>query len=206
MSSNIKITDPKELGEFVRTHLGHRLTAMAAPICLPENHPCWCGRNDAYRSAKEGSYSMLRMFIEFLGVKSTRDAQPTLREAHAHEADTILIDAFVNTKVTPAEFGAEQGFIADIHRTLCKIDSHFTYDPSPAKDYYDRIASPSDGTDWTRAVEIVIQKLDRHFYLAVKQPITVHFHLEGPFRERFVASLGLQSPVRGDGLGRPKST
>jgi hypothetical protein len=202
LSSNIKITDPKELGEFVRTHLGHRLTAMAAPICLPENHLCWCGRNDAYRSAKEGSYSMLRMFIEFLGVKSIRGIPQTLREAPANEPDTILMDAFVNAKVTPVEFGAEQGFIAEIHRTLCKINSHFTYDQS-APAFYDRIVSPHDETDWARAVEIVIQKLDQHFYSVVQQPMTVHFDLEVPFRDRFVAKLGLKSPIRGDGLGRP---
>ncbi len=148
---------------------------------------------------------MLRMFIEFLGVKSNDDNPPTLKEAHAYKADTILIDAFVSAKVTPGDFGAEQGLVASVHRTLCKINSHFTYDQN-AKDFYDRIASPRDDTEWARAVEIVIQKLDHHFYQAVRQPITVHFDLEGPFRDRFVARLGLKSLVKGDGLWRPQST
>jgi hypothetical protein len=148
MPSNVKITDQKELEEFVRTHLGHRLTAMVSPICLPENHPRWnspCRRNDAYRAAKEGSYSMLRLFIEFLGVKEDRQNSGELKEAQG-EGDTILLDAFSKwgvRKVEPKDFGKEEGFIAQVHRTLCKINAHFTYDSSKAKSY-DRIDSPDD--------------------------------------------------------------
>jgi hypothetical protein len=148
---------------------------------------------------------MLRMFIEFLGVKSNRGDPPAL-VPYEGELDSILIDAFSTFgthKITPAEFGTEQGFVADIHRTMCKINSHFTYDRS-APAFYDRIASPHDETDWARGVEIVIQKLDHHLYQTVKQPITVHFDLEVLFRDRFVARLVLQSPIRGDGLGRPE--
>jgi hypothetical protein len=85
---------------------------------------------------------------------------------------------------------------------LCKINSHFTYDQTQGA-FYDRIASPDDDTKWTRAVNIVIQKLDEYFYSVVGEPITVHLDLEGPFGARFTDSLGLKSPVRGDGLGRP---
>jgi hypothetical protein len=54
--SGVRITDRKELKEFVRTHLGHRLTAMVAPLCIPGDDQFWHRRNDAYRAAKEGSY------------------------------------------------------------------------------------------------------------------------------------------------------
>jgi hypothetical protein len=145
------------------------------------------------------------MFIEFLGVKSDKGGT-TLVPTNG-KPDSILIDAFSQfgtRKVMPSEFvGLEQGVIAAMHRTLCKINSHFTYAPSPTKDFYDRIASPRDDTEWARAVEIVIQKLDNHFYQAVRQPITVHFDLEDPFRDHFVARLGLKSLVKGDGLWRP---
>jgi hypothetical protein len=208
--STVGITDPGELKEFVRTHLGHRLTAMVAPLCAPFSF--WDGRNDAYRAAKEGSYSMLRMFIEFLGVKSepTPKARavapsiPKLVEASGLREDSILIDAFSSfgtRKVSPAAFGTDKTLIAEVHRTLCKINSHFTYDKTKA-DFYDRIASPADDTMWGRAVDIVIQKLDEHFYGVIREPITVHLDLERPFLDRFAARLGLRSLVKGDGLGR----
>ena len=148
---------------------------------------------------------MLRMFIEFLGVKSKGATH--MLDIACGKTDSILIDAFSKfgtQKVPFAAFGAEQGFVADIHRTMCKINSHFTYDRS-APAFCDRIASPHDEDDWARGVEIVIEKLDQYFYSVIGQPISVHFDLEVPFRDRFVAKLGLKSPVRGDGLGRPAS-
>jgi hypothetical protein len=207
MSPLVKITDRKELEEFARTHLAHRLTAMAAPICFPQTDSLWAGRNDAYRSAKEGSYSMIRTFIEFLGVKSDRDAPPTLKLAQG-DPDSILIDAFASfgaQKVAPVQFGRDGPFMAEIHRTLCKINSHFTYDQAQTA-FYDRIASPDDVKEWPHAVDIIIKKLDEHFYFVVGEPITIHFDLEQPFRARFVNRLGLKSAVKGDGLGRPASS
>lgn len=201
MTSKIKITDQKELEEFVRTHLGHRLTAMASPICLTKNHPLWNQRNDAYRAAKEGSYSMLRLFIEFLGVKADRK-NPNKLTIAVGEDDTILLDAFSNwgvKKVEPKDFGSKQAFMARVHRTLCKINAHFTYDDS-VRNFYDRIVSPDDKKEWEPAVEIVVGKLDEYFYQKVKQPIVVHCDLVGPFTERFT---GLKSVIKGDGLGPP---
>jgi hypothetical protein len=173
---------------------------------MRENPTLWAGRNDAYRSAKEGSYAMVRTFIEFLGVKSKRDPMgaPMLTIACGNP-DSILIDAFDKfgtQKVPPSQFGSDGPFMAEIHRTLCKINSHFTYDQTQTA-FYDRIASPDDETKWIRAVNIIIQKLDECFYFVVGEPITVHFDLEQPFRACFVNSLGLKCPVRGDGLGRP---
>jgi hypothetical protein len=205
MSSNVRITDRKELKEFVRTHLGHRLTAMAAPICFPESAPIWTGRNDVYRAAKEGSYSMVRTFIEFLGVRSKKNSTPAkLTSAHG-ESDSILIDAFAcfgTQKVHPNQFGTDEDFMAETHRTLCKISSHFTYDQTQTA-LYDRVASPDDCATWTRAVNVIVKMLDEHFYSVVREPITVHIHLAEPFRARFVRSLDVKSAVVGDDLGRP---
>lgn len=211
--SSVKIADRKELSEFVRTHLGHRLTAMVAPVCIPG--PFWHGRNDAYRAAKEGSYSMLRMFIEFLGVKSKRreaaagipSPPPTLCQPCDEKSDDILIDAFSHfgaQKLKPSDFGDDEGTIARMHRALCKINAHFTYDQSkPNLDDYDRIASPHDVVEWGRVVDIVVQKLDKHFYAVVGEDIVVHSDLAALFIDHFKTRLGLQSAVRGDGLGRP---
>ena len=214
MGSRVQIRDEHELKEFVRTHLGHRLTAMVAPLCVPEPDRFWCGRNDAYRAAKEGSYVMLRMFIEFLGVKSTW-SEPDASGARAlvlgavetpRDADTLLVDSFEcrgTKQVSPEQFDLERDFIARMHRTLCKINAHFTYDDqSPEKKYYDRIASPDD-KDWARAVDIVVQKLDEYFYSVVGEEIVVHLDLEKPFIDHYKTRLGLRSDVRGDGLGRP---
>jgi hypothetical protein len=204
MPSTVRIRDPREVSEFVRTHLGHRLTAMVAPLCIPLEF--WRGRNDAYRAAKEGSYSMLRMFIEFLGVKSERrppnGSTPRLVEAFGCDDDSVLIDAFCIPKISPSDFGDDQTRLAEAHRTLCKINAHFTYNEA-ATDFYDRIASPDDDNVWSRAVDIVVQKLDEHFYARLGLDIIVHFDLEKPFTEHYKTQLGLRSKVKGDGLGRP---
>ncbi|NOS72257.1 MAG: hypothetical protein HOP33_20320 [Verrucomicrobia bacterium] len=211
MASKIRITDPKELEEFVRTHLGHRLTAMVSPICLPKNHPLWncpCRRNDAYRAAKEGSYVMLRLFIEFLGVKGAEQATWKLKERTSlrngediHPTDLVL-SCFTNLNgaalknLSGTDFGKDEALVAKLHRTLCKINAHFTYDTTKPK-FFDRIDSPRD-VDWERAVKIVVTKLDECFYQRVNQPIVLHYDLVGPFTERFTR---LRSSIKGDGLG-----
>jgi hypothetical protein len=204
MPPRLEIHNPEEISEFVRTHLGHRLTAMVAPLCIPQEF--WHKRNDAYRAAKEGSYSMLRMFIEFLGVKSvgpsTVGATPRLVEATGHHDDDVQIDAFRIAKVPPCDFGENQVLIAKAHRSLCKINAHFSYDRT-APDVYDRIASPDDEDEWRRAVDVVVQMLDDRFYRGVGMAIVVHFDLERPFTEHYKSRLGLRSNVKGDGLGRP---
>jgi uncharacterized protein (UPF0276 family) len=162
------------------------------------------------RAAKEGSYSMLRMFIEFLGVKSdsgmtaggTKESRRLVKAACP--PDTLHIDAFSSfgaKELEPAEFGADGDLVARVHRTLCKINAHFTYDQDQ-REFYDRIASPDDETVWKRAVDIVVRKLDEYFYSAVSEDMVVHLDLERPFVEHYKNRLGLQSRVRGDGLGR----
>ena len=177
---------------------------MVAPLCIPKLF--WNGRNDAYRSAKEGSYSMVRMFIEFLGVKSDRKNAGKL-VATGGGSDSVLIGAFAvfgTKQLSPLDFGAdEEKLVAQMHRTLCKINAHFTYDPSKTV-FYDRIASPDDDEEWARTVDIVVQKLDKHFYSVVGQDMVVHIDLAALFVAHFKTRLGLQSAVRGDGLGRPQ--
>jgi hypothetical protein len=195
MLSNVEITDQNELNEFVRTHVGHRLTAVVSPICRPQHDACWSRRNDAYRAAKEGSYGMLRLFIEFLWVKEDRDNPGTLKKADG-EKDSIRLVAFSKwgaKKVEPKDFGNDGSILAKVHRTLCKINAHFTYDPDPSKSFYDRIVSPDEDKEWKAAVDIVVRKLDECFYEKLKQPIVVHDDLVGPFAKQFT---GLRSCVK----------
>ena len=204
-----EIIDQQEMEEFVRTHLGHRLSAMVAPICRPDiDNPCclWKGRNDSYRAAQEGSYVMLRLFVEFLGVKSDRSDPPNLICDCGALKDDLRLSSFRKWGVAnlwPKDFDSNQAFIAKIHRTLCKINAHFTYaadDKLLAN--YNRVAS-LESKDWQIAVEIILQKLDESFYRKVNQPITVHIDLVAAFDAQFVKKLNLKSDVKGDGLGPP---
>src|SRR5260221_2309694 len=79
MASKVKITDQKELEDFVKTHLDHRLTALVAPI-FDDANAYRSGRGDISKAAQEGSYVMLRLFIEFLGVKGPKKAPWKLNE------------------------------------------------------------------------------------------------------------------------------
>lgn len=201
MPANFKIDDETERDEFVRTHLGHRLSSLVSPICRPETKTLWSGQNDAYRAAKEGSYVMLRLFIEFLGVKGDENNSGKLSRNQGTWADDLRLSAFSHwgmKNFEPQDFGAEESFIAGVHRTLCKINAHFTYDISkPA--LYDRIASLPDA-DWSRAVDIIVRKLVDGFYSKLKPPIiVVHSDLEEEFKKTFT---NLTICVRGDRLGR----
>jgi len=144
---------------------------------------------------------MLRLFIEFLGVKSHK-TNGTLVQNAGSEPDDLRLDAFDHWGVKnlqPDEFTSDKAFIAGVHRTLCKINAHFSYDftkPEP----YDRVASLPD-KDWERGVDIVLNKLVERFFRKTRQPIVVHFDLESDFRKRFVFSGLPQVLVKGDGLG-----
>jgi hypothetical protein len=184
MASKIKITDQTELVEFVRTHLDHRLTALVAPL-FDDANAYRVGRGDISKAAQEGSYVMLRLFIEFLGVKGDRNSKGKL-VPNLGDDDDLRLSAFSKygvQNVDPNQFGIDQSFIADIHRTLCKINAHFTYDVKEAK-FYDRIAS-LPRPDLERAVKIVIGKLDEFFFQKVKLDIVVHRDLREPFKKLF---------------------
>ena len=174
MASTIRIRDRAEIDSFVRTHLGHRLSALVSPICRPQHE--WPGHNDAYRAAKEGSFVMLRLFIEFLGVKS----RPVVKGAQTYELkdrrtlDTdpkrpdiwhneIVLSCFENNAgrlpdLIPANFDPEQDLITRVHHKLSKVTAHFTYDEPTAPVCYDRITTIPDA-DWHKAVEKVVRLL-----------------------------------------------
>jgi len=215
MASHIRIHDRAEIDSFVRTHLGHRLSALVSPICRPEHE--WPGRNDAYRAAKEGSFVMLRLFIEFLGVKTLESAGNVLldrqvldnkRITHKRPPDIwekeIVLSCFENSvgrlpNLIPANFDTEQDLITRVHQKLSKVTAHFTYDVPTAPVCYDRITSIPDA-DWQSAVEKVVRLLDKHFYHPLKHfPIVVHWDLVEPFKRKFPSLI---TKVEGGDLGR----
>lgn len=197
----VKITDPNEMEKFVRTHLAHRLTSLLSPICRKQDDPAWVGEyngirtptNDTYRAAKEGSYVMLRLFIEFMGVIGDTKNLGKLKVSSRYN-DDLRMESFndpwgvVNLK--PSDFRADEAFVAQTHRTLCKINSHFTYDVTSCNPY-DRIASLGD-KDWEKAVKLVLNKLDSDFYQKVGQPVVVHQDFKGVFMKMFPAVKKVQ--------------
>ncbi|MCX6979313.1 MAG: hypothetical protein NTV08_00965 [Verrucomicrobia bacterium] len=184
-----EIIEIEEMEKFVRTHMAHRVTSLLSPIVRSDNdHAAWGNRNDTYRAAKEGSYVMLRLLIEFLGVKGSRKNEGRLAEAGTDDDDDLRLSSFLKwgaVSLRPTDFGADESFVADTHRTLCKINAHFTYDDRKP-DYYDRIASLPD-LDWERGIELVLTKLHSEFYVKVGQPIVVHEDFVGVCRARFPA-------------------
>jgi hypothetical protein len=65
--------DAQERRDFIDEHIAHRLTALLSVISRQQADPnFFTGRSDVYRASIEGSYIMLRVFIEFLGVESAR--------------------------------------------------------------------------------------------------------------------------------------
>jgi hypothetical protein len=192
MASTITISDPAELHEFVRTHLDHRLTALVAPI-IDEANAFRVGREDISKAAQEGSYVMLRLFIEFLGVKGQKNGTleeraklPINKPGSDVQSTDLVLSCFTGWSLQdlkPSDFGSDAAFLAKIHRTLCKINAHFTYDCT-ASSFYDRIASLARA-DFEKAVKIVVDKLDEHFYQRVGKDIVVHCDLQAKFTTYF---------------------
>jgi hypothetical protein len=59
--------DAQERRDFVDEHIAHRLTALLSVIRRQPAHPnFFTGRGNVYRASIEGSYLMLRVFIEFV--------------------------------------------------------------------------------------------------------------------------------------------
>jgi len=200
------IRDPAEIKAFIDTHMGHRLTALVSPLCRPDRFWNQCG--DVHRAAQEGSYVTLRLFIEFLGVKSNPKNKDKLEQINCKDGkpDDLNVSRFCGKNgeplpaVRPQDFGAEEGFLAEVHRTLCKINAHPTYQfgeiLSAPSAFYDRVASLSKD-DWSQAVEIIVQKLDQYFYQPLGEDIVVHQDLPlDLFRQKFkVASRVVGGPL-----------
>lgn len=199
------ITDTKEVDTFVRTHLAHRLSALVSPVCRPQAE--WGGRNDAYRAAKEGSFVMLRLFIEFLGVKSSQWPKSSgvfvLKKRSAIAGDIrnedIVLSRFSLPDLDSADFSPDEDLILRVHQKLSKVTAHFTYDVPNHPECYDRITSVAD-RDWEAGVEKVVGLLDRHFYVPLQNyPIVVHWDLVEPFKRKFPSLI---TKVEGGDLGR----
>lgn len=171
----MKAFDPHERKEFFDAHIPHRLTALLSPIRRQQVSPSFfSGQGDIYCSAIEGSYIMLRVFIEFLGVESKKEGkvlklvQRTREKAkgqkRARETD-VMLDCFALPLAEPSDFAPHQDLIARVHDGLSKSTAHFTF---KTDHYFDA------GRDFLPAIASVLQVLERRFYTPLGETPKTH--------------------------------
>jgi hypothetical protein len=81
----MQLINAQEPHDFIDEHIAHRLTALLSVIRRQQADPnFFAGRSDVYRASIEGSYIMLRVFIEFLAWNQ-RDITENSRFFSAHE-------------------------------------------------------------------------------------------------------------------------
>jgi hypothetical protein len=101
----MRILAPEERHDFFTLHLEHRLTALLAFVCRLSDTEFWQGNGDLFRSALEGSGTMLRVFIEFLGVRSKRQDSDLFLVPYEALGDDITIESFGVARLAPEAFG-----------------------------------------------------------------------------------------------------
>jgi hypothetical protein len=166
----VTLFTPAEQREFIDAHIAHRLTALLSVIKREQHDPeFFSGKGDLYCGCIEGSYVMLRVFIEFLGVESSHAggdlhlAQRTRARFNGEKSsgDTdIMLDCFGLPLVSPADFDPNQQLIARVHDGLSKSTAHFTY----------RTAHFIEAErDFLPAVGLVLRLLHDRFFLALNE-------------------------------------
>ena len=153
-----------EQREFIDAHVAHRLTALLAVIKRQTDPEFFSGKGDLYCGCIEGSYIMLRVFIEFLGVESSRAGgqlrliqrtrQQAKNQKKARDTD-VMLDCFGLPLVPLADFGSHAQLIARVHDGLSKSTAHFTY----RTNHFFRA-----DMDFLPAVELVLRLLQSHFF------------------------------------------
>lgn len=179
---SVIVFNATERKEFIEAHIPHRLTALMTPaVRLSQNPAFFQGSGDVYCGCVEGAFSMLRIFIEFLGLASkvengTYVLVERVRKGAAGKRgipDTdVMIDNFGLRLVTLADVGADSGFLARIHDGVSKSTSHFTFNTGHG-------FRPDQ--DFGRAAFLVLDLLQKHFF----QPlgVTPGYHPDlPPFR------------------------
>lgn len=188
----MRIYSPSEQDEFFSSHIPHRLTAMMAPaVRLAQDERYFKGTGDVFCGCIEGAFSALRIFIEFLGLKSWVPAggSPTLdvRERKGPGVkrpvpDTdVMIDNFGLPLVRLSDVGqSDAEFLAMVHDGVSKSTSHFTFDTGHG-------FSPEH--HYNRAAALVSLLLGEHLFRPLGRVPLYHPDLP-PFQ--FPAAAGIQ--------------
>jgi len=169
---------PIEQREFIDSHIAHRLTALLSVFHRQKDPEFFSGKGDIYCASIEGSYIMLRVFIEFLGVESSnksgllelkqRTRIRSQNQKKTRETD-VMLDCFGLELVSPDDFGSNASLVARVHDGLSKSTAHFTYRTDTCFDA---------GKDFHPSLEIVLQLLQQRFFDQLNE--TARFHPDLP--------------------------
>jgi len=175
----MRIFTKAEEDEFFEAHVAHRLTALlAVGVRLGHDPHYFRGCGDIYCACVEGSFSMLRIFIEFLGLCSymnqgTIDLGERSRTGKRPVKDTdVMIDNFGLPLVRKADVRMDAPFLAMMHDGVSKSTSHFTFDTGHGFDPEKHFGN---------AAELVVKLLEKHFYQPLARKPLFHPDLP-PFR------------------------
>ena len=168
----MRMLTPEERHEFFTLHLEHRLTVLLAFVCRLKDTGFWQGNGDLFRSALEGSSTMLRVFIEFLGVRSKRQDSQLCLVPYEALPDDITIESFGVAKLAPEDFGEQAQLIAIVHEGIKKGTVHLTW--QSGHEY-------KSDEHFIQAVAVVLQKLYDHLYC----PLGYDFHLHPDLEKRY---------------------
>lgn len=176
----MKPFDETERREFFEAHIPHRLTALLSPIRRQQVSPDYfSGRGDLYCSAIEGSYIMLRVFIEFLGVESKKDGQKVILVQRTRERSKgqkrarntdVMLDCFDLPLAEPSDFDPHRELIARVHDGLSKSTAHFTF---KTDHYFDA------SQDYLPAVTTVLRVLQCRLFGPLGEDLKTHCDLPG---------------------------
>jgi hypothetical protein len=151
--------------EYV-THLDHRITALMAFTLRRDSN--WFGADhgeqknlgDVYRSSLEGSGIMLRMLMEFLGVKAERNNPRKLVEAK--DPFDVRLGKGKLKKIPKVDIlsratfrGCSKTFLARLHSGTSKRTAH------PA---FNRFTSGLDPNELRKATKWVLQEIWERCY------------------------------------------
>ena len=171
----VNVFSSRQQREFIQAHIPHRLTALLAVLYRQQAAPDFFqGRGDVYCGCIEGSYIMLRVFIEFLGLASSRTTgaldliQRSRSKGKGQRAisDTdVMLDCFGLPLVDPGSLGADKMLLARVHDGLSKSTGHFTYQTN-------HFFKPE--TDFVPAVQLVLELLRNHFFAPLGESMAVH--------------------------------
>lgn len=115
---------------------------------------------------------MLRVVIEFLGVRSDRRADVVSLVPYHSQGDDVTIESFGLPKVTPAMFGGDSKLVAIVHEGIKKGTVHLTW--KSGHEY-------KSDTHFCHAVAVVLDKLYHHLYV----PLGYDFHLHPDLERRY---------------------
>jgi hypothetical protein len=163
---------PEEQHEFMTLHLEHRLTAILAFVVRLSDVSIWQGNGDLFRSAIEGASTILRVMIEFLGVRSDRCDGEIRLVRYKSQRDDVTIGSFGRPRLTPEMFGDDQRLIAVVHEGIKKGTVHLTWESG--HEY-------KSDEHFTHAVAVVLDKLYHHLY----EPLGYDFHLHPDLERRY---------------------